>query len=253
MAVRESSATDRVLYERMLGNLIASWEAYAEGAAGAALLRLGDAAVAIFPAGPERIVYNNAVLDRDLSGPAAGAAVRAVQAVYADAGVAEYALWVHESEAATVACLEQAGYHVDTSTRAMAMDLATIPVPRPQIEEGPNEWQDYLRVLTDLGGPEGVLAGAEASAFQVRIATSEQQPDAAAIAYDHEGDCGIYNVGTLPHARRRGLGTALTALHLHDARDRGCTSASLQATPVAEGIYRAVGFRNLGRFIEYVM
>jgi predicted GNAT family acetyltransferase len=36
-------------------------------------------------------------------------------------------------------------------------------------------------------------------------------------------------------------------------RATGCTSASLQATPVAEGIYRAVGFRNLGRFIEYVM
>src|SRR3712207_8269480 len=41
---------------------------------------------------------------------------------------------------------------------------------------------------------------------------------ATALAYDHAGDCGIYNVVTLPEARRRGLGTALTALQLHQDR-----------------------------------
>ena len=34
---------------------------------------------------------------------------------------------------------------------------------------------------------------------------------AAALAYDCGGDCGIYNVGTLEHARRRGLGTTSLA------------------------------------------
>jgi predicted GNAT family acetyltransferase len=56
----------------------------------------------------------------------------------------------------------------------------------------------------------------------------------------------------MPHARRRGLGTALTALHLQLARDRGCKTASLQATEMAERIYAAIGFRDLGRFVEYV-
>ena len=74
----------------------------------------------------------------------------------------------------------------------------------------------------------------------------------AAMGYDRDGDCGIFNLGTLEHARRRGLGTALTALHLHRARERGCTTASLQSTPEAEGVYRSVGFRDLGRFVEYV-
>ena len=74
---------------------------------------------------------------------------------------------------------------------------------------------------------------------------------AAALAFDQDGDCGIYNVETLAHARRRGLGTALTALLLHDARDRGCQTASLQATPMAERLYAAAGFRDLGRFEEY--
>jgi predicted GNAT family acetyltransferase len=75
---------------------------------------------------------------------------------------------------------------------------------------------------------------------------------ATAMAFDLDGDCGIYNVGTLKRARRRGLGTALTALHVHDALARGCETASVQSTEMAERVYAAVGFRDLGRFLEYV-
>jgi predicted GNAT family acetyltransferase len=73
-----------------------------------------------------------------------------------------------------------------------------------------------------------------------------------ALAFDHAGDCGIYNVATLEGARRRGLGTALTARCLREALRRGCATASLQSSPMAEGVYAAVGFRDLGRFLEYV-
>ena len=75
---------------------------------------------------------------------------------------------------------------------------------------------------------------------------------ATAIAFDHEGDCGVFNMSTLETARRRGLGTALTARHVHDAAERGCSTASLQSIAMAERVYAAVGFRDLGRFLEYV-
>ena len=75
---------------------------------------------------------------------------------------------------------------------------------------------------------------------------------ATALAFDYGDDCGIYNVGTLEHARRRGLGTALTARLLHDARARGRRTASLQSTAMAERLYAALGFRDLGRILEYV-
>ena len=75
---------------------------------------------------------------------------------------------------------------------------------------------------------------------------------ATAMAFDLGSDCGIYNVGTLGHARRRGLGTALTALHVHDALARGRLTASLQSTVMAERVYAAVGFRDLGRILEFV-
>jgi predicted GNAT family acetyltransferase len=75
---------------------------------------------------------------------------------------------------------------------------------------------------------------------------------ATAMAFDHDGDCGVFNVSTLEAARGRGLGTALTAHQVHDAVARGCSTASLQSTGMAEGIYAAVGFRDLGRILEYV-
>jgi ribosomal protein S18 acetylase RimI-like enzyme len=72
------------------------------------------------------------------------------------------------------------------------------------------------------------------------------------MAFDLAGDCGIYNVTTLKRARRRGLGTALTAIHMHDALARGCQTASLQSTEMAERMYGAAGFRDLGRILEHV-
>ncbi len=71
------------------------------------------------------------------------------------------------------------------------------------------------------------------------------------MAFERAGDCGVFNVGTLEKARRRGLGTALTTLLVHDAMARGCVTATLQSTPMAARVYSAVGFRDLGRFLEY--
>jgi predicted GNAT family acetyltransferase len=100
--------------------------------------------------------------------------------------------------------------------------------------------------------PPGFLSGADRAAFHVLVARLGGENVATAMAFDHGGDCGIYNLTTLARARRRGLGTALTALQVHDALARGCQTASLQSTEMAERVYAAVGFRDLGRILEYV-
>jgi ribosomal protein S18 acetylase RimI-like enzyme len=239
----------RELYERMAVGLAASWERYAAGSSGASVLRATDAAVAVFPAAPERTVYNNALLQRGLDPARAAEVVTTVEGLYADAGIDGYAVWAHEHERPAIAGLTARGYRLDTTTRAMAMELDAIRVPRPRLALAAPDWGEYLRIIE---APEGLLAGVDPDDFQVRIATLDGVNVAAAMAYDHDGDCGIYNLVTLPHARRRGLGSALTARHLHDARERGCTTASLQATEIAERVYAAVGFRDLGRILEFV-
>jgi len=75
----------------------------------------------------------------------------------------------------------------------------------------------------------------------------------------------IKNMAVRPSHQRRGAGAALVAAALDAARGeratvvqvataaaaRGCEAASLQSTGMAEGVYRAVGFRDLGRILEY--
>jgi ribosomal protein S18 acetylase RimI-like enzyme len=172
-----------------------------------------------------------------------------MEAVYAEAGVARFAAWVHESDEPMRAELERRGYTLDTTTRAMGMALDDIAVPRPQIPLRPARWLEYL-TMERL--PLDFLATADHAAFHLLAARADGELVAAALAYDFDGDCGIYNLGTVEKARRRGLGTALTAAQVHDARARGCRTASVQSTEMAERVYAAVGFRDLGRILEYV-
>jgi GNAT superfamily N-acetyltransferase len=241
--------SDTELYLRGTGTLVASWEAYARGAAGAAVQRTPGVASAVFPHEPERSIYNNALLERDLAAAERADALDAMETAYADAGVTRFAAWVHESDMAMRVALERRGYTLDVSTRAMGMALNDIRLPRPELELGSPDWFEYLRLL-EL--PPGLLCGADHTAFHLVVARLSGENVATALAFDHGTDCGIYNVATVEHTRRRGLGTALTVLQLHDALARGCQTASLQSTPMAERVYAAAGFRDLGRILEYV-
>ncbi|HEY4096265.1 MAG TPA: GNAT family N-acetyltransferase [Baekduia sp.] len=249
MNANVTPTTDSDLYRRGTATLLASWEEYAHGSSGAGLQRMAGVAAAVFPRGPEREFYNNALLDRDLGPAERAAAVDAMAAAYDAASVERYAAWVHESDEAMRAELSRRGYTIDESTRAMAMSLHAVPRASPDIELAPPDWAEYLRIL-DV--PAGLLHGVDRGAFHLLVARLAGTGVATAMAFDHDGDCGVFNVSTLEAARRQGLGTALTARHLRDAIQRGCSTASLQSTPIAERIYARLGFRDLGRILEYV-
>ncbi|CAN5343172.1 hypothetical protein BH09CHL1_BH09CHL1_18940 [soil metagenome] len=238
--------SDAELYDRGMRTLIASWEAFTIGAAGAEVRRLPGVTTAVFPSDPERIVFNNAVLHHHA---ATTDSIDAMEAAYAGAGITHYAAWVHETGHEMRAALEQRGFTLADSTRAMGMSLLDLHLPRPEIELGSLDWGGYAR---RFGLPDGLLSGADHSQLHLAFARFDGDIAATALAFDHDDDCGIYNVTTLDHARRRGLGGALTATLLHDAIARGCQTASLQSTPMAERVYAAVGFRDLGLILEYV-
>jgi ribosomal protein S18 acetylase RimI-like enzyme len=244
--------TDHDLYLVGAETLLASWEAIARGSREATVLRATGVAAAVFPHEPERGVYNNALLERHLGPAERVEAVDAMEAAYASARVDRFAAWVHESDEALRAELRARGYTLDTSTRTMGMALSDVRLPRPQIDLLAAEWPDYVRYLEAFGLPPGLLAGVDPHAFRLITARLAGETVATALAFDHGDDCGIYNVSTLEHSRRRGLGTAMTAALVHDAADRGLCTASLQSTEMAERLYAAVGFRDLGRFLEYV-
>lgn len=233
------------LYVRGCATAVASWEEDARGSAGAAVLRLSGVVAAVFPSGPERGFFNNAMLER-------AADLDAMEAAYGAAGVERYAAWVHEGDSGTAAALGRRGYTVAETTRAMGMPVASAVPPRASVDVRPVAWREYLEYLWSAGVPEGLLGGSDGEAFHaLAVRGPGGELVASAIAFDHDGDCGIFNMSTLPAARRRGLGTALTARHVRDAAARGCTTATLQATPMAERVYASVGFRDLGRILEF--
>src|SRR5437763_5907469 len=121
----------------------------------------------------------------------------------------------HEADLAMCCEAERLGYTLDTTTRAMGMPLVDIRLPKPQLELRPLEWSEYLRVF-DL--PPGLLANGDHDTPQVTVAWLDGEPVASALTFDLAGDCGIYNVATLPRVRRRGLASAITAHVLHEAR-----------------------------------
>jgi len=72
--------------------------------------------------------------------------------------------------------------------------------------------------------------------------------EAVGIATLHLGGrvAGIYNVGTPEAFRGRGIGSALTVVALVDARASGATTAALQSSELGLGVYRRLGFVEVG-------
>ncbi|MEV6416560.1 GNAT family N-acetyltransferase [Kribbella sp. NPDC051718] len=73
----------------------------------------------------------------------------------------------------------------------------------------------------------------------------EDEPVATATVFLAAGVAGLYFVMTVPEARRRGIGAAITAAVLRDARDSGVEYAVLGASPAGRSVYAGLGFREL--------
>ena len=65
------------------------------------------------------------------------------------------------------------------------------------------------------------------------------------------GVAGIYCVAVLPHARRQGIGAAITFAPLRDARNADYQVAVLQASKMGKGVYREIGFQEYCTFALY--
>jgi ribosomal protein S18 acetylase RimI-like enzyme len=83
------------------------------------------------------------------------------------------------------------------------------------------------------------------------IAFLDGVPVAAAALFDGAGVAGIYNVSTVPEARGRGIGRAVTAAALAEGVARGRRTAALGASDLGYPVYRRLGFHDVSRLRSY--
>lgn len=96
------------------------------------------------------------------------------------------------------------------------------------------------------------LALADNTEWHCYLASLRGLPAASAGVLMTGGVAGIYWVGTLPHARRLGLGAAVTAAALRSARDRGYRVGTLTSSQLGYSMYQRLGFRDYALFHNYV-
>ncbi|MEN8242403.1 MAG: GNAT family N-acetyltransferase, partial [Chloroflexota bacterium] len=76
------------------------------------------------------------------------------------------------------------------------------------------------------------------------IAYLDDQPAACAtMYYGKDGVAGVWNIATIPEARGKGIGTAITWQGCVDARQRGYEHAILLSSEMGYSVYQKLGFK----------
>jgi len=83
------------------------------------------------------------------------------------------------------------------------------------------------------------------------LGTFQGKPIATALLFFAAGVAALHSVVTLPEARYKGIGTAMTLAALREARREGYRVAILTASPYGVRIYRRIGFREYCTISRY--
>jgi ribosomal protein S18 acetylase RimI-like enzyme len=159
------------------------------------------------------------------------------------------------------AALSKHGFGFDHDTPGMALDLHMLNESQPPVEgleirettdsESVRVWANVFTIGYGLP-PDWEdrvfdLWSKLDNDSQVRnyIGYLNGKPVSTACLILGGGAAGIYSVATLPEARGKGIGAALTLKPLQDARDMGYRIGTLQSSDMGFNIYKKLGFRHL--------
>lgn len=165
--------------------------------------------------------------------------------------------------------LEKAGLQPTDPQPAMLVELSDLPRPT-QIEgmviamaDGPEERSEWGRLTIaafEMEDSLGVAMGDCEATIPVEhfedqprfTAYLDDEPVAVSSLVMTNGLAGVYAVATLPNARKRGIGTAMTLHAMAEGMQRGARLATLQATTMGRPIYEKIGFRKVFDYQTYL-
>lgn len=217
-------------------------------APGSRVLELDGVSAAIVPATPKRSIINSVAYDKPES---LAAALPELTVAYEDAGIEAWLVWTPEIDAGVVDLLAGGGHRLDGAPLAMMLDLRSWE-PR---ELGDLDWDDRASV-EEVGGindlayglepPDGLTPAMRQPSPSIESRLYRARVDGEVVCVlgtiDHPSSVGVYFVGTKPAHRGKGLAARLMAAALIEARDRGASVSSLQASKLGFPVYERLGY-----------
>ncbi len=188
------------------------------------------------------------------------AALRWAARWFADRGMPYGVLVPVELEPALAAAAGATGLSLAKVQGCMALDAAaftppaSVPAGLDVRRTGPADLEDFLAVQveafdTEPGAARDFLAPPVGRRSWTHLTGYlDGEPVGTAIGVRTGDAVGIYGVGTTVLARRRGFGAALTAAVLAAEFDTGATFAHLNPSELGAGVYRRLGFQEVGGF-----
>jgi GNAT superfamily N-acetyltransferase len=241
---------DATLFARQLATLHAFYSVVVSGRNDSRLIHHQGLTAAVVPATPARSIFNGVVYDDE---QALADALPELAETYEAAGVRAWMVWSPRERSATRERLQRSGHVLDANPAAMALELGSFERrPSNSIDLDPEpDMADVARINDAAYGYSDeafvrAIGSVPAASVHAYVARVDGAPAASTVTFDHGDDCYVGFVATLPPARGSGLATELMSHAVFDARERGCATATLQATTMGQPIYARLGFRDLG-------
>jgi GNAT superfamily N-acetyltransferase len=240
-------ADDRGWFELVLSNQPPLWALYVE-AIGGELFVEDDIQAAIIPASPNRSFFNS-VWYADAEHLVD--ALPRLAAVYDEAGVNAWTVWIPAADETAKAGLEAAGHVLDATPRTMGLELSNleVPEPDPELEIRPEMDMELIRWIneTAYGYPAGDFPPmAPMPDTEVYLGILDGETVSAVLTWDRGEDTEITFVATLPEARGRGISGRILAHALERERERGKLGSTLIATKLGRPVYEKLGYEDAG-------
>jgi GNAT superfamily N-acetyltransferase len=135
---------------------------------------------------------------------------------------------------------------------------ATIPGPAPDVStevvDDDAALERFIGVFSAGGGDDAIARRVFPSGFindpdvACITATLDGRPAGTSVVIRTGDVAGVYAVGTLRDARRRGVGTAATWAAVAAGRVMGAETIVLQSSAMGFRVYEAMGFRTVVRY-----